>query len=114
MFPPGTPATTAIRKATAAAYDPAATALRRLQQLLLNHDVFTTLGYDEGAPRLTVVQADVTIWTDHHERTFFWNVTGERAEQASVSEAGDAARRIAERLTELAADPADPAPESAL
>ncbi|MEV8636389.1 hypothetical protein AB0395_32525 [Streptosporangium sp. NPDC051023] len=112
MFPPGTPAATAMRKITGA-YDPAATALRRLQQLLINHNVFTTLGHDDGAPRLNVVQADVTIWTDHHERTFFWNVTGERAEQASVSEAGDAARRIAARLTELPASADAPTAETA-
>ncbi|MEV8637601.1 hypothetical protein AB0395_38755 [Streptosporangium sp. NPDC051023] len=112
MLPPGTPAATALRKAASAAYDPAATELRRLQHLLINRNVFTTLGHDDGAPRLTVVQTDFTVWTDSREQTYFWNVTGERAEHAPISEVGDAARRIAERLAKLFTDPAGPAPES--
>ncbi|MEV7011703.1 hypothetical protein [Streptosporangium sp. NPDC051022] len=100
MFPPGTPAADALREIINAPYDPAGTALRSLQQLLIAESVFTTLGYDDGAPRLIVVRTDFTIWTDPGEQMFFWKAGGERASHVPVSEAGDAARRIAERLTE--------------
>ncbi|MEV6861425.1 hypothetical protein AB0M44_10530 [Streptosporangium subroseum] len=79
----------------------AVTVLQRLRVAFHPDQIFPSIAYDKGQPRL-LISVDVIVWTDAAGEVLYWGPThtGEPAGTAPVEELEDVARRIVEQLIE--------------